>query len=127
MAYAPSIRTLRTHKDTEIRYGEMTGTNRISITWGSFIAGASLSGAYILCVVLDRLFPSVGMRVGWSALLPGFSRLTPITFVTGLVEIFLLGVTFAAIIAPIYNLYFSARDKIEDLQASRYNDRLKYF
>lgn len=104
----------------------MTGPNRISITWGTFFAGASLSGTYILCTVLDFLFPSVGMRVGWDVLLPGFSRLTPITFITGLVETFLIGVTFAAIIVPIYNLYFSARDKLEDMQASRYNDRLKY-
>ncbi|NNG47367.1 MAG: hypothetical protein HKM86_09695 [Deltaproteobacteria bacterium] len=105
----------------------MTWTNRISITWGTLFAGAFLSGTYILCIVLDLLFPSVGMRVGWDVLLPGFSRLTPITFITGLVETFLIGVTFAAIIVPIYNLYFSARDKLEEIQDLRYNDRLKYF
>jgi hypothetical protein len=105
----------------------MTGTNRIRITFGALLAGVSLSGAYLLCIVLDRPFPSVGMRLGWSVLLPGFSRITPIPFATGLVETFLLGATFAAIIAPIYNLYFSARDRIEEFQARRYNDRLKHF
>jgi len=43
------------------------------------------------------------------------------------VETFIIGVTFAAIIVSIHNLYFSVRDKLEDMQASRYNDRLKYF
>jgi len=105
----------------------MTGTNRIRIISGAFFAGASLSGAYLLCVVLDLLFPGVGMRVGWGVLLPGFSRITPMTFVAGLLETFLLGATFAAIIAPTYNLYFFARNKLEDMQATRYNDRLKYF
>lgn len=104
----------------------MAWTNRISITGGTFFAGASLSGAYLVCVVLDLLFPSVGMRIDWGALLPGFSRLTWMTFATGLVETFLIGATFASIIVPVYNLYFSARDKLEDMQASRYNDRLKY-
>jgi len=117
-------------KSAEIRSGEdweMTGTNRIRIASGAFFAGASLSGAYLLCVVLDLLFPRVGMRVGWGVLLPGFSRITPIAFTAGFLETFLLGATFAAIIAPIYNLYFSARDKLEDMQAARYNDRLKHF
>ena len=105
----------------------MTDTNRISLPWGAFFAGTSLAVAYVLCIVLDALFPSVGMRVSWNILLPGLSRLTPITFLTGLVETFIIGVTFAAIIVPICNLYFSTRDKLEDIQATRYNDRLKYF
>ncbi len=104
----------------------MNGTNRISLPWGAFFAGASLAGTYILCIVLDILFPSMPMKVGWSVLLPGFHRLTQTTFIPGLVETFLIGVLFAITIVPIYNFYFSLRDRLEEIQASRYGDRLKY-
>jgi hypothetical protein len=119
----------RIHRDTETGSGEewkMTEANRISLPWGTFFAGASLAGAYILCVVLDILFPSAGMKVGWGTLLPGFTRLTPTTFIPGLLETFLIGVLFAVTIIPIYNFYFSLRDRLEEIQAKRYGDRLKY-
>lgn len=104
----------------------MTEANRFSPPWGTFFAGAYLAGAYSLCIVLDILFPSVGMKVGWGALLPGFTRLTPTTFIPGLVETFLIGVLFAVTIVPICNFYFSPRDRLEEIQALRYGDRLKY-
>jgi hypothetical protein len=87
---------------------------------------ANGTGTYILCVVLDVLFPSVGMKVGWGALLPGFTRLAPTTFIPGLVETYLIGVLFVVTIAPIYNLYFLLKDRLEEIQALRYGDRLKY-
>jgi hypothetical protein len=105
----------------------MTWRNRIRIARGAFCGGASLSGAYILCNLIDFLFPSEGMKVGWETLLPSLRFLGPWTFLSGLVETFLLGALFVMIIAPIYNLYFILRDKLEELQARRYNDRLKYF
>ena len=105
----------------------MTGTNRISIPWAALYAGTSLAGTYILCIVLDILFPGMPMRIDWGVLLPGFSRLTFMTFVLGLVVSFLVGVIFTVTIAPVYNLYFLSRDKLEEIQALRYNDRLEYF
>ncbi len=105
----------------------MTWTNRISITRGTFYAGVSLSGAYILCNLLDLLFPNVGMNIAWGTLLPRLTGLAPRTFITGFVETFLIGALFVMIIAPIYNLYFMLRDRLEEFQAWRYNDRLKYF
>ena len=105
----------------------MAWTNRIRIARGAFYGGVSLSGAYFLCNLLDFLFPSVGMKVGWDTLLPFRTILGPWKFLSGLVETFLLGALFVMIIAPIYNLYFILRDKLEEFQAWRYNDRLKYF
>ena len=64
MPYAITKSYERNHRDTEIgsrEDWEITGTNRISITRGTFFAGASLSGTYLLCVVLDFLLPSVGI------------------------------------------------------------------
>jgi hypothetical protein len=106
---------------------ETTATNRISIKKGAFIAGVSLSGAYLLCVILDFFFPSMAMKVGWATLLPWLSSSAPMPIFSGLVGAFVIGVVFTSMIAPIYNFYFYLRDKLEEIQAIRYNDRLKYF
>lgn len=105
----------------------MSLTNRISVTRGGLYGGVFLAGAYILCILLDLLIPSVGMKVGWDLLLPPLGSLSPGTFPIGVVESFLIGALLAVAIAPIYNLYFFLRDKIEEIQARRFNDRLKYF
>jgi len=105
----------------------MTWTNRISVTKGVFYAGVILSNAYILCNLLDLLFPSVSMKVAWDTFLPRLTSRMPGTFINGLVESFLSGALFMMIIAPVYNLYFVLRDRVEEFQARRYNDRLKYF
>lgn len=104
----------------------MTWTNQINITMGAFYAGVSLAGVYVLCNLLDLLFPSVGMIVAWKTLLPHLMSRSSGTFINGLVESFLIGAFFVMIIAPVYNLYFILRDRVEEFQARRYNDRLKY-
>jgi uncharacterized integral membrane protein len=106
---------------------EMTATNRIRIKKGAFIAGVSLSGAYLLCVILDFMFPTMAMKVGWATLLPWLSWSASMPFFSGLVGAFVIGVVFTVMIASIYNFYFFLRDKLEEIQALRYNDRLKYF
>ena len=105
----------------------MTWTNRISVTKGILYAGIVLSGTYILCNLLDLLFPNVGMKVTWETFLPRLTSRMPGTFINGLVESFLIGALFMMIIAPAYNLYFVLRDRVEEFQARRYNDRLKYY
>jgi len=65
--------------------------------------GLFLSVIYILCVAFDLLFPGMAMYVVWQKLLPGFTWLTPGSFMLGLVESFLCGVLFAIVFVPIYN------------------------
>lgn len=105
----------------------MAWTNRISVARGAFYGGVCLSGTYILCALLDLLFPNAGMIVGWALLLPRMTGLVPASFLTGAVGSFLIGALFLGTIAPTYNLYFILRDRIDEVRDRRYNDRLNYF
>ena len=77
--------------------------NRISINKGASVAGVFLSGTYLLCVILDFLFPSMAMYTVWQRLLPGLAWLTVTSCVLGLVDSFLYGVLFAIVFVPIHN------------------------
>ncbi len=70
----------------------------VGLSWGLFLAAI-----YVACVVFDLLFPRLAMYGVWQRLLPGFSWLTPGSFVLGLVEAFVYGVFFAIVCVPIHN------------------------
>lgn len=70
--------------------------------------GALLAVIYVLCVLFDLVWPVYEMRRAWSLLLPGFTWLTPLSFLLGLAESFIWGLLLGIIFVPIYN-YFSDR------------------
>jgi hypothetical protein len=70
--------------------------------------GVLLTVIYVLCVLFDLFWPVYEMRRVWSLLLPGFTWLTPYSFLLGLAESFIWGLLLGVIFVPIYN-YFSER------------------
>jgi len=70
--------------------------------------GVLLVVIYVICVLFDLLWPVYEMRKVWSLLLPGFTWLTPSSFLLGLVESFIWGIILGVIFVSIYN-YFSDR------------------
>lgn len=70
--------------------------------------GALLAVIYVLCVLFDLLWPVYEMRRAWSLLLPGFTWLTPLSFLLGLAESFIWGLLLGVIFVPIYN-YFNEK------------------
>lgn len=70
--------------------------------------GVLLAVIYVLCVLFDLLWPVYEMRRAWSLLLPGFTWLTPSSFLLGLAESFIWGMLLGIIFVPIYN-YFNER------------------
>lgn len=70
--------------------------------------GVFLAVIYFICVIFDLLWPVYEMRRVWSLLLPGFTWLTPSSFLLGLAESFVWGLLAGIIFVPIYN-YFAGR------------------
>ena len=70
--------------------------------------GVLLAVIYVICVLFDLLWPVYEMRKVWSLLLPGFTWLTPSSFLLGLAESFIWGLLIGIILVPIYN-YFAKR------------------
>lgn len=67
--------------------------------------GIFLAVLYVLCVLFDLLLPVYEMRKAWSLLLPGFTWLTPSSFLLGLAESFIWGLLVGIIFVPIYNYF----------------------
>ena len=76
---------------------------RLSMKVLGISLGALFSITYVLCVLWDIAFPRYAMKGVWLKLLPGFTWLTPGSFVLGLVETFIAGVYVAVVFVPIYN------------------------
>lgn len=82
---------------------EKLNTKVVALSLGVFLAVL-----YVLCVMFDLLLPVYAMNSAWSPLLPGFTWLTPASFLLGLVESFVWGLLSGVIFVPIYN-YFLVR------------------
>ncbi len=78
-------------------------TKVVGLSLGVFIAVL-----YVICVLFDLLWPVYEMRRVWSLLLPGFTWLTPLSFLLGLAESFIWGLLLGVIFVPISN-YFTSR------------------
>lgn len=68
--------------------------------WG---LGGFLAVSYVVCVAWDGLFPSWAMREAWQGLLPGFTWLSPGSFLLGLAETVLYGF-WLALLVPLVSL-----------------------
>lgn len=64
--------------------------------------------SYVLCVALGLVWWDAGLHQPWLQFLPGFSWLSPGTFLLGLVESFAYGWYVALVFVPLFN-FFNAR------------------
>lgn len=62
------------------------------------VIGTFLAVSFAVCVAWDAVFPDWAMRSAWAPLLPGFSWLSPGTFLLGLAEAFAYGFWLALVI-----------------------------
>jgi hypothetical protein len=70
--------------------------------------GLLLAISYVLCVALGLIWWDAGLHQPWLQFLPGFSWLSPGTFLLGLVESFAYGWYVAVVFVPLFN-FFNAR------------------
>lgn len=65
--------------------------------------GLLLVISYVLCVALGLIWWDAGLHQPWLQFLPGFSWLSPGTFLLGLVESFAYGWYVALVFVPLFN------------------------
>ena len=70
--------------------------------------GFLLAISYVLCVALGLIWWDAGLHQPWLQFLPGFTWLSPGTFLLGLVESFAYGWYVALVFVPLFN-FFNAR------------------
>ena len=68
--------------------------------------GCFLSLTYVFCVAYDLAFDG-HMYEGWLHLLPGFTWLTWLSFLRGLIAAFGYGIYFGLVFTPLYNFFHS--------------------
>lgn len=78
---------------------------KLDLATVSLSLGLGLSTLYVLCVLFDLALPRYAMYPVWGALLPGFTWLTPYSFLLGLIESFIYGALFLGLLfGGIYNV-----------------------
>ncbi len=78
--------------------------SRLSIWRMGLVLGLFLAISYTLCIGYGLLVPEqYRMHTAWQALLPGFTWLSPASFLLGLAESFAYGFYISAVFIPIYN------------------------
>lgn len=84
---------------------------RLSIRGTALAAGLFFDVTFVLCVLWGLVVPQrlETMPRIWETLLPGFTWLTPASFVLGLVELFLYGLYVAAVFVPLFNYFEGGR------------------
>lgn len=76
----------------------------IRVVTASLAVSAVVS--YLFCLLFMLIAPeSLHMHVFLEQVLPGFRWLTPVGFVTGLIETFLFGAFAGLVYVPIYNVF----------------------
>jgi hypothetical protein len=70
--------------------------------------GLLLVVSYVLCVALGLIWWDAGLHQPWLQFLPGFTWLSPATFLLGLVESCGYGWYVALVFVPLFN-FFNAR------------------
>ena len=66
--------------------------------------GCTLAFGYVICVLYDVVFGQQMYRT-WTALLPGFHWISAGSFVLGLIEVVIYGVSMGLVFAPFYNFF----------------------
>ena len=79
--------------------------DRLSAKQMGLAGGLLVAISYVLCVAWGLIVPAAWqMYPAWERLLPGFTWLTPGTFILGLVETFLYGLYAGGLFASLYNI-----------------------
>ena len=84
---------------------------RLTIRGTALSLGLFFDASFVLCVLWSFVVPRSleTMARIWESLLPGFTWLTPASFVLGLVEVFLYGVYVAVVFVPLFNYFEGGR------------------
>ena len=84
---------------------------RLTIRGTALSLGIFLDVSFVLCVLWGLALSGLhakGVSI-LEAILPGFTWLTPASFVLGLVEVFLYGVYVAVVFVPLFNYFEGGR------------------
>ncbi len=84
--------------------------NRLSMSAVGHATSLFLAFTFVACVVFDLVVPKYAMYEHWQGLLPGFSWLSPGTFLLGLVETYAYGWYVALVWVPLYNVFLHRAD-----------------
>jgi hypothetical protein len=84
------------------------GVRRLRLVPVGMSVGLLFVISYVLCVALGLVWWEGGLHQPWLQFLPGFSWLSPGTFLLGLVESFAYGWYVALVFVPLFN-FFSTR------------------
>ena len=85
-----------------------TRVQRLRLVPVGMSIGLLFSISYVLCVALGLIWWDAGLHQPWLQFLPGFTWLSPGTFLLGLVESFVYGWYVALVFVPLFN-FFNAR------------------
>jgi hypothetical protein len=85
--------------------------NRLTIRGTGLSLAIFLDITFVLCIAWGLLLPGIHARgvPVLEALLPGFTWLTPASFVLGLAEAFLYGLYVALVFVPLFNYFEGGR------------------
>ena len=82
-----------------------TAARRLRLVPVGMSLGLLLAISYVLCVALGLIWWDAGLHQPWLQFLPGFTWLTPRTFLLGLVESFAYGWYVALVFVPLFNFF----------------------
>jgi hypothetical protein len=85
-----------------------TSAQRLRLVPVGMSVGLLFAISYVLCVVFGLIWWDAGLHQPWLQFLPGFTWLSPGTFLLGLVESFAYGWYVALVFVPLFN-FFNAR------------------
>jgi hypothetical protein len=91
---------------------------RLTIRGTALSLGLFFDVSFVLCILWGLALPRVHAKGSdlLEALIPGFTWLTPQSFILGLVWSTLLGLYIAVVFVPLFN-YFEGRREVEPLGA----------
>jgi hypothetical protein len=85
-----------------------SGVRRLRLMPVGMSIGLLFAISYVLCIALGLIWWDGGLHQPWLQFLPGFTWLSPGTFLLGLVESFVYGWYVALVFVPLFN-FFNAR------------------
>ncbi|MCF6197843.1 MAG: DUF5676 family membrane protein [Hyphomicrobiaceae bacterium] len=97
------------HKHKEHTHVSAHGKQGLTIYSLGMALGVFLAITFTLCVAFDLLFPAYAMYPFWIKLLPGFSWISPSSYLLGLAESFAYGWYVALLFVPLYRFFQPAR------------------
>jgi hypothetical protein len=84
---------------------------RLTIRGTGLALGLFFDVTFLVCVLWAAVVPARWETMAriWQAVLPGFTWLTPLSLVLGVVELFLYGIYTALVFVPLFNYFEGGR------------------